>query len=237
MTFIQGFVAAVPTANRDAYRDHAAQALPLFKEFGARRMVEAWGDDVPDGTVTDFRGAVQAKDGETVVFSWIEYADQAAYDAALQAMMDDPRMEDMAEMPFDGSRMIFAGFDPLVDEGSGGTTGYVDGFLIPVAPDQKDAFFDLARRAAPVFLEHGATRVVEAWGDDLPDGKLTDFNRATKVTDGEKVVFSWIEWPSREVRDAGQAKVMADPRMQDPGTVPFDGKRMIFGGFIPILDQ
>ena len=68
MTFIQGFVAAVPTANRDAYRDHAAQALPLFKEFGARRMVEAWGDDVPDGTVTDFRGAVQAKDGETVVF-------------------------------------------------------------------------------------------------------------------------------------------------------------------------
>ncbi len=237
MTFIQGFVAAVPTANRDAYRDHAAQALPLFKEFGARRMVEAWGDDVPDGTVTDFRGAVQAKDGETVVFSWIEYADQAAYDAALQAMMDDPRMEDMAEMPFDGSRMIFAGFDPLVDEGSGGTTGYVDGFLIPVAPDQKDAFFDLARRAAPVFLEHGATRVVEAWGDDLPDGKVTDFNRATKVTDGEKVVFAWIEWPSREVRDAGQAKVMADPRMQDPGTVPFDGKRMIFGGFLPILDQ
>lgn len=237
MTFIQGFVAAVPTANRDAYRDHAAQALPLFKEFGARRMVEAWGDDVPDGTVTDFRGAVQAKDGETVVFSWIEYADQAAYDAALQAMMDDPRMEDMAEMPFDGSRMIFAGFDPLVDEGPGGGTGYVDGFLIPVAPDQKDAFFDLARRAAPVFLEHGATRVVEAWGDDLPDGKLTDFNRATKVTDGEKVVFAWIEWPSRAVRDAGQAKVMADPRMQDPGTVPFDGKRMIFGGFLPILDQ
>lgn len=237
MTFIQGFVAAVPTANRDAYRDHAAQALPLFKEFGARRMVEAWGDDVPDGTVTDFRGAVQAKEDETVVFSWIEYADQAAYDAALQAMMDDPRMEDMAEMPFDGSRMIFAGFDPLVDEGPGGTTGYVDGFLIPVAPDQKDAFFDLARRAAPVFLEHGATRVVEAWGDDLPDGKVTDFNRATKVTDGEKVVFAWIEWPSREVRDAGQAKVMADPRMQDPGTVPFDGKRMIFGGFLPILDQ
>ena len=237
MTFIQGFVAAVPTANRDVYRDHAAQALPLFKEFGARRMVEAWGDDVPDGTVTDFRGAVQAKDGETVVFSWIEYADQAAYDAALQAMMDDPRMEDMAEMPFDGSRMIFAGFDPLVDEGPGGTTGYVDGFLIPVAPDQKDAFFELARRAAPVFLEHGATRVVEAWGDDLPDGKLTDFNRATKVMDGEKVVFAWIEWPSKEVRDAGQAKVMADPRMQDPGTVPFDGKRMIFGGFLPILDQ
>ena len=237
MTFIQGFVAAVPTANRDAYRDHAAQALPLFKEFGARRMVEAWGDDVPDGTVTDFRGAVHARKDETVVFSWIEYADQAAYDAALAAMMDDPRMEDMAEMPFDGSRMIFAGFDPLVDEGPGGTTGYIDGFLIPVSPDQKDAFFDLARRAAPVFLEHGATRVVEAWGDDLPDGKVTDFNRATKVTDGEKVVFAWIEWPSREVRDAGQAKVMTDPRMQDPGTVPFDGKRMIFGGFLPILDQ
>lgn len=116
MTFIQGFVAAVPTANRDAYRDHAAQALPLFKEFGARRMVEAWGDDVPDGTVTDFRGAVQAKDDETVVFSWIEYADQAAYDAALQAMMDDPRMQDPGTVPFDGKRMIFGGFLPILDQ-------------------------------------------------------------------------------------------------------------------------
>lgn len=237
MTFIQGFVLAVPTANRDIYRAHAAEAFPLFQEFGARRMVEAWGDDVPDGTVTDFRRAVQAKDDETVVFSWVEYADQAAYAAALDAMMQDPRMEDMPPMPFDGRRMIFAGFDPLLDEGPGGAPGYIDGFLVPVPADCKDAYFALARDAAALFLDYGATRVVEAWGDDLPDGKVTDFNRATHVTGGEKVVFSWIEWPSREARDAGQARMMADPRMPEPSALPFDGKRMIFGGFLPILDQ
>jgi uncharacterized protein YbaA (DUF1428 family) len=237
MTFIQGFVAAVPTANRDAYRDHAAGALALFKEFGARRMVEAWGDDVPVGKVTDFRSAVQAKDDETVVFSWIEYADQAAYAAAMEAMMRDPRMEEMPEMPFDGSRMIFAGFDPLLDEGPRGATGYVDGFLIPVAPEKKAAFYDMAHQAAAVFLDHGATRIVEAWGDDLPHGERTDFNRATNVANGEKVVFAWIEWPSKKVRDAGQAKVMEDARMREPGDMPFDGTRMIYGGFLPILDQ
>jgi uncharacterized protein YbaA (DUF1428 family) len=237
MTFIQGFVAAVPTANGDAYRDFAAGAVPLFKELGAGRMVEAWGDDVPAGKVTDFRGAVQAKNDETVVFSWIEYPDQAAYATAIQGMMDDPRMEALPPMPFDGSRLIFGGFDPMVDEGPGGQTGYVDGYLVPVPQENKAAYVDLARRAAAVFLDHGATRVVEAWGDDLPDGKVTDFNRATKVVDGEKVVFSWIEWPSRDVRDAGQPKVMADPRMQSPGDMPFDGKRMIYGGFVPILDR
>lgn len=237
MTFIQGFVAAVPTANGDAYRDFAAGAVPLFKELGAGRMVEAWGDDVPVGKVTDFHGAVQATDDETIVFSWIEYPDQAAYATAIQGMMDDPRMEALPPMPFDGSRLIFGGFDVLVDEGPGGQTGYVDGYLVPVPQENKNAYADLARRAAAVFLDHGATRVVEAWGDDLPDGTLTDFNRATKVVDGEKVVFSWIEWPSRDVRDAGQPKVMADPRMQEPGDMPFDGKRMIYGGFVPILDR
>ena len=237
MTFIQGFVAAVPTANQDSYRNHAAAALPLFKDFGARRMVEGWGDDVPVGKVTDFQGAVQARDDETVVFSWVEYPNQATYAAAMAAMMNDPRMQDMPEMPFDGKRMIFAGFDPILDEGSGGTTGYVDGFLLPVAPEKKDAFYEMAHRAAAVFLDHGATRVVEAWGDEIPEGKHTDFNRAVKATNGEKVVFSWVEWPSRAVRDAGQESVRTDPRMQSPGEMPFDAMRMTYGGFRTILDQ
>src|SRR5918994_7393204 len=84
MKYVEGFVAAVPAANKEIYRQHAAEAAPLFKEFGASRVVECWGDDVPDGKLTDFRRSVQAKDDEVVVFSWIEYPSRAVRDAANQ---------------------------------------------------------------------------------------------------------------------------------------------------------
>ena len=95
MTYVEGFVLAVPTANKEAYRKHAADAAPLFREFGVRRMVECWGDDVPDGKLNDFKGAVQAKPDETVVFSWFEYPDKATRDDANEKMMSDPRMKAM----------------------------------------------------------------------------------------------------------------------------------------------
>ena len=114
---------------------------------------------------------------------------------------------------------------------------YVDGYLVPVPSNGKQAYLDMAAKAAPIFKENGATRVVECWGDDVPDGKVTDFKGAVKANEGETVVFSWIEWPSKEVRDTGMAKVMKDERMQPGSDMPFDGKRMIFGGFAPILDQ
>jgi uncharacterized protein YbaA (DUF1428 family) len=116
MAYVAGFVAAVPAANKEVFRKHAAQALPLFKEFGASRMVETWGDDVPDGKLTDFKGAVKAKPDEVVIFSWLEYPSKEAADAAHQKMMSDPRMHQLGEMPFDGQRMIFGGFVPLLDE-------------------------------------------------------------------------------------------------------------------------
>ena len=107
MAYVQGFVAAVPAANKEAYRKHAAGAAALFREFGVTRMVEAWGDDVPDGQVTDFKGAVKAQPGEVIVFAWHEYPDKAAAEAAHQKMISDPRMEEMGgDMPFDGGRMI-----------------------------------------------------------------------------------------------------------------------------------
>ena len=238
MTFVEGFVVAVPTANKEAYRQHAADAAPLFKEFGVARMVEAWGDDVPDGKVNDLKGAVQAKDDETVVFSWFEYPDKATRDAANEKMMSDPRMQSMGEaMPFDAKRMIIGGFDSIVDDRADGSMGYADGYVVPVPDANKDAYRALAEKASQVFRDHGATRVVEAWGDDVPDGKVTDFARAAHKQDGETVVFSWIEWPSKEARVAGWEKVMADERMQPDGTeVPFDGKRMIYGGFAPIVE-
>jgi uncharacterized protein YbaA (DUF1428 family) len=237
MTYVDGFVLAVPTANKEEYRQHAAGAAPLFKEFGVKRMVETWGDDVPEGKVTDFRKAVQAKDDETVVFSWFEYADKAARNAANEKMMSDPRMKEMGEsMPFDGKRMIMAGFESFVDEQAGGQAGYVDGYVLPVPQEKKDAYRKIAEGFAGKAKELGALRVVEAWGDDVPDGKVTDYKRAVKADDSENVVYSYIEWPDKEARDAAWAKIMDDPDMQPQGEMPFDGKRMFWGGFRPILD-
>ena len=114
---------------------------------------------------------------------------------------------------------------------------YVDGFVVPVPDGNRDAYRELAAKAAPIFKEYGALRVVENWGDDIPDGKVTDFRKAVKAEAGENVVFSWIEWPSKQVRDEGWQKVMADPRMQpDHANRPFDGKRMFWAGFAPLLD-
>ncbi|KQY84565.1 DUF1428 domain-containing protein [Brevundimonas sp. Root1423] len=112
---------------------------------------------------------------------------------------------------------------------------YVDGFVVPVPAGKKEAYRTAAAKAQQVFRDHGATRVVECWGDDVPDGKVTDFKRSVKADGDEVVVFSWVEWPDKATRDAGQKKVMEDPRMQDPD-MPFDGQRMIWGGFDVMLD-
>ena len=109
---------------------------------------------------------------------------------------------------------------------------YVDGFVVAVPAENKEAYIAMAAKAAPLFKEFGALRVVECWADDVPDGKLTDFRMAVKAQDHEEVVFSWIEYPSKEVRDAANQKMMSDPRMKEFGeSMPFDGKRMIYGGF------
>ena len=114
MSYIDGFVAAVPTANREVYREHAARMAAMMKRYGATRCVETWGDDVPEGQVTSFHMAVQRKQDETVVFSWVWWPDKATRDAAWKQMMDDQEM--IAEdMPFDGKRMIFGGFEVLVE--------------------------------------------------------------------------------------------------------------------------
>ena len=116
---------------------------------------------------------------------------------------------------------------------------YVDGFVVPVPKGNRDLYLASAAKAWPLFKEYGATRHVECWADDVPDGKTTDFQRAVKVEEGETVVFSWIEYPSKEVRDAANKKMMEDPRMKEMfgDDMPFDGKRMIYGGFSPIFDQ
>lgn len=236
MPYIDGFVAAVPTKNKDAYRKHVQQWAPLFKELGATRMVETWGDDIPEGKVTDFKRAVQAKPDEAVVFSWIEYPDRATRDDAAKRMTNDDRMKDMGRsMPFDGHRMIYGGFAPIVEQGTG-KGGYIDGFIVPVPKSKKDAYRALAAKASAVFKEYGAVSVVEAWGDDVPPGKDTDFYRATNATEDESIVFSWISWPDKATRDKAWKECMEDPRMKPDGASPMDEKRMFWGGFEPIFD-
>ena len=112
---------------------------------------------------------------------------------------------------------------------------YIDGFIIPVPTARKEEFLDHARRMDAIFIEFGALRVVEAWGDDVSHGKVTDFYRSVTATDDETVVFSWIEWPDKATRDAAGEKMMTDPRMmaEEP---PFDGKRLIYAGFAPVID-
>jgi uncharacterized protein YbaA (DUF1428 family) len=116
---------------------------------------------------------------------------------------------------------------------------YVDGFVIPVPSGKKEDYRRIAAQAAPIFLDHGALHVVECWGDDIPKGKTTDFFMAVKGEEGENIVFSWIAWPSKEARDAGNKAAMEDPRMKEmgPDSMPFDGKRMIYAGFEPIVEQ
>jgi uncharacterized protein YbaA (DUF1428 family) len=109
---------------------------------------------------------------------------------------------------------------------------YVDGFVAAVPTAKREAYRQHATAAAAAFKEHGALKVVECWGDDVPEGKLTSFPMAVKRQADETVVFSWIVWPSRAARDAGMKKVMADPRVQpEVNPMPFDGKRLIYGGF------
>jgi len=120
MSYVDGFVLAVPTANREAYLDLARKFSALLAEWGAIRQVECWGDDVPEGEVTSFRMAVKQADDETVVFSWTEWPDKPTRDTAMQKMMDDPRMQELGDMPFDGKRIIFGGFEPVFETRAGG---------------------------------------------------------------------------------------------------------------------
>ncbi|MCK7502461.1 MAG: DUF1428 domain-containing protein [Comamonadaceae bacterium] len=123
MSYVDGFVIPVPTADQQKFIDHALHFDALFLELGALRVLECWGDDVPPGKVTDFRRAVDAREDESVVFSWVEWPDKATRDAAMarmeELMKTDPRWDPARNpMPFDGKRMIFGGFAPVVEVGS-----------------------------------------------------------------------------------------------------------------------
>ena len=242
MSYIDGFVIAVPTANKQKFIAHANRGDSAFIERGATRVVECWGADVPKGKTTDFQGAVAAKDDETVVFSWIEWPDKATRNDVMGRMDElaktDERLDPAKNpMPFDGKRLIYGGFEPIVEHGDEASDSYVQGFVIPVPAGKREDYRKMAEDAWTMFKDYGALRVVEAWGDDVPDGKVTDFHRAVKAEPDEAIVFSFMEWPSREVCDAASEKMKEDERMKPPEgmAMPFDGKRLIYGGFTRLV--
>ena len=235
MTYFEGFIVPVPAANKEAFAGHARSLASSLRQCGVRRQLEAWGSDVPEGKLTDFHKAVDARPDENVVFAFFEYPDRKTRDSANQAMMSDSQMAEAGkDVPFDAKRMILGGFEAVVEEGSPGGT-YVDGIVVPVPTAKRDEYARLAGQNAKVFREYGATRVVETLGDDVPHGQVTDFYRAVKAEDGETVAFSFIEWPDKASRDQAWGKIMEDQRMQHGGGL-FDGKRMFWGGFDAIID-
>lgn len=247
MTYIDGFVIPVPAGSREKFVDHATRADTVFMEEGASRILECWQDNVAKGHTTDFFGAVDAQEDEAVAFSWIEWSDKAARQQGMGRVeelfkTDDRLSPDNNPMPFDGKRMIYGGFQPIVEEGTATPGAYVQGFIVPVPEGNKEAYRDAALAMWGIMKDYGAKRVVEAWQDDVPAGKQTDFFRSVKAEAGEVVVFSFIEWESREVCDAAHEKMMQDERMKafmegNPGApMPFDGKRMVYGGFTPVVE-
>ena len=245
MTYVQGFVIAVPTANKQKFIDHATSADAVFLEQGATRVLECWQDNVEKGHTTDFFGAVDCREDEAVVFSWLEWPSKEVHDA-MEAKMEDlmksePRFDpERNPMPFDGKRMIYGGFEPVVAEGRITANPYVQGFIVPVPAGNKEAYRKAALDMWGIMKDYGAIRLVEAWQQNVPHGQQTDFFRAVKAEAGEIVVFSFIEWESREICDAAHEKMMQDERMKQfegqEANMPFDGKRMIYGGFKPVVE-
>ena len=236
MSYIDGFVLAVPAANKDQYRDHASAVVPNFKRLGATRMVEGWGDDVPQGKQTDFYRATKLEEGEVPLFSWIEYPDRDTRMEAGRKMSEEFSESMMNDMPFDAKRMLYGAFETLFDTGASGKPGYLEGMISPVPVNNKDAYRAAAEMQAPLLIQHGALRVVDTWGDDVPEGQTTDFQRAVASKEGETIGFSFIEWPSKDVRNKAWEVLMQDPRMA-PNPELYDATRSIYGGFVPLVDE
>lgn len=237
MTYIEGFVTPIRTDDRASFTDHARRAAVVVRDLGATRVVDAWGD-VPDDEPDRFAPLVKLADDETAGFGWMEFPDKPTRDAFGERIASDPRIAALGDMPFDGKRMIYGGFRVILAEGEARATGYVDGFVLPVPATAEAAYLRHVEAAAAILFDHGATRYVAAWEDDVPAGTVTDFRGGLSATAGEAVVFSWCEWPDAATRRAGMTATMADPRMAAMWeTMPFDPERVVYGGFEMLNDE
>ena len=238
MTYFEGFIVPVPEANKDAYRKHASDFAPMFQEIGVRRMVETWDSDVPEGKVTDFRKAVDAEAGREGRLLVVRISLEGRARRGEREVHERPahggngREHAVRRQAHDHGRLRSdrrRRHRPAAAIPTASSCRCPKASATPIASSRP--------RWRRCSVEHGATRVVEAFGDDVPHGKVTDFYRAVKAEDGENVVFSFIEWPDKATRDDGlEGKIMADESLKPQGEMPFDGKRMFWGGFEKIVD-
>lgn len=242
MSYIHGFVAPVPTANKEAYVKFTQNTAAVLKKHGAVQAVECWGVDVPEGKLTSFPMAVKAKADETVVFSWTRWKSKEDADKVEAKMRagEIPEFDFKANPPpFDGKRLIYGGFEPIVDVGEMADDAgllYVTGFVWACPTAIKDKYISFNTSMAEAMVKLGALKVMDCWGVDVPDGEVTSFPLAVKRGAEETVVFAWAVWPSKAVADAAIAKMQAGeaemPEIKpDESDAVFDATRMIHAGF------
>lgn len=238
MSYISGFVAAVPAANKQRYIEHTRQGWEIFSKYGATRQVDCWGVDLTQGKQTDFFRATKAEEGEIPIFAWVEWPSREVCDAAWPEMENDPAMKQMGDMPFDGKRVFWGGFEPIYWHGESQPGSYIQGFVLAVPRANKKDYIKLADDSKELFTGNGALHLSENWGVDVPRGQHTDFYRATQAKEDEEVLFSWIEWKSRAACDeAAQRMHQQMSEQTDVPEMPFDGMRMFWGGFESVFDS
>ena len=249
--YVHGFVTAVPTANKAEYIKFCTSTGAALKRLGATEAVECWGVDVPDGKVTSFPLAVKKQADETVVFSWTRWPSQEVAEAAEAKMRAGEIPEfDFAknQPPFDGKRLIYGGFEVVIDMGEmpdPKARCYVTGFVWACPTAIKDKYIEFNTRMGEALMRLGGLKVVECWGVEVPPGKVTSFPLAVKQKPNEAVDFSWVVWPSKAVADAAMANMRAGEGMPDfdptaasnEGDHAFDPSRLIYGGFEMVVHQ
>lgn len=237
MTYIDGTLMPVVTDHRADYKAYAEHVAALFKANGALELVDCWGDDVPTGKLNSFPSAVLLTPGETVVMSWIKWPSKEVRDKAWQDM-DEELMNNMPTPPFDTKRMIYGGYDVILETSKGSASegpACIEGMMVPAKKDARDAYKDHAIKAAEIFQSYGALGVTESWADDVPPGKLNSMLSAVLAAEDEVPVYSWIDWPSKDIRDAAWPKIMEAGDLMALGDPPFDMTRMIGGVFSPLV--
>lgn len=234
MTYVEGFIMPVPRTNRDGFIRFSTMADKLWAAYGADRILECWPDEDSTVRTGDIFTAAQGQDCEAMIFSWIEWRDKNSRNQAmpllLAKMASDPRFDQARHpLPFDNDRVISGCFRTLADHGEPAPAPYVQGFILSVAQNREAHIQAYANASWEGLYEVGALRLLLTWEDECPADRRIDFPRLAKSGPEEKVAFAVIEWPSRAVCEAAAHKFAphADP--------PFDQRRMMSGGFSPVV--